>query len=66
LIEWQGEPAYFAPFDVELARIPLEPASRVAEAMAWLTIADNGHDTPSIPYNHDMVARGRRRIPPTL
>jgi uncharacterized protein (DUF885 family) len=62
LIEWQGEPAYFAPFDVELARIPLEPASRVAEAMAWLTIADNGHDTPSIPYNHDMVAYGRRRI----
>jgi len=40
LIEWQGEPAFFAPFDVELSRIPLEPASRVAEAMAWLTIAD--------------------------
>ena len=66
LIEWQGKPAYFAPFDVELARIPLEPASRVAEAMAWLMIADDGHDRPSIPYNREMVAHGRRRISPTL
>jgi uncharacterized protein (DUF885 family) len=61
LIEWQGEPAYFAPFDVELARIPLEPASRVAEAMAWLTIADTAHDKPAIRYHTALLADGRKR-----
>jgi hypothetical protein len=61
LIEWQGEPAYFAPFDVELARIPLEPASRVAEAMAWLTIADTAHHKPAIPYHTALLADGRKR-----
>jgi hypothetical protein len=40
LVEWQGEPAYFAPFDMDLKRIAAEPALRVAEALAWLTIAD--------------------------
>ena len=46
LIEWQGEPGYFAPYDTELPRIVQEPAQRVGEAMAWLAIAD--------------AARGRR------
>ncbi len=62
LIEWQGEPAYFAPFDVELARIPLEPATRVAEAMAWLAIADKRPDTSPTAYNRGLVSDGRKRI----
>jgi hypothetical protein len=62
LIEWQGEPAYFAPFDVELARIPLEPATRVAEAMAWLAIADKRPDTSPTVYNRGVLSHGRKRI----
>ncbi|MES3153073.1 DUF885 family protein [Sphingomonas faeni] len=62
LVEWQGEPAYFAPFDVELARIPLEPAARVAEAMAWLTIADTAHGKATIAYHTALLAHGRMRI----
>ncbi len=61
LIAWQGEPAYFAPFDVELARIPLEPASRVAEAMAWLAIADTAHGKPPIAYHAALLGHGRLR-----
>lgn len=62
LIEWQGEPAYFAPFDVELTRIPLEPASRVADAVAWLTIADTALGKPRIAYHTALLAAGRMRI----
>ncbi len=62
LIEWQGEPAYFAPFDVELARIPLEPASRVADAMAWLTIADLARGRPPIAFHTSVLGHGRKRI----
>ncbi|WP_151990168.1 DUF885 family protein [Sphingomonas aurantiaca] len=62
LIEWQGEPAYFAPFDVELARIPLEPAARVAEAMAWLTMADHGRNRPPIAYARALLFEGRKRM----
>lgn len=61
LIEWQGEPAYFAPFDVELARIPLEPATRVAEAMAWLTIADTARGNSPVAYHTALLAHGRKR-----
>jgi hypothetical protein len=62
LIEWQGEPAYFAPFDVELARIPLEPATRVAEAMAWLTIADTARGNFPVAYHTALIAHGRQRV----
>ena len=62
LIEYQGEPAYFAPFDVELARIPLEPAARVAEAMAWLAIADRAHHQSPITYHAALLVDGRKRI----
>ena len=62
LIEWQGEPAYFAPFDVELARIPLEPATRAAEAMAWLAIADTEHGRPPTAYLRKLLMHGRRRV----
>ncbi|TCP92967.1 uncharacterized protein (DUF885 family) [Sphingomonas sp. PP-CE-1A-559] len=61
LIEWQGEPAYFAPFDVELARIPVEPATRVAEAMAWLTIADTARGKSPAAYHTALLAHGRKR-----
>ncbi len=54
LLQWMGEPAYFAPFDIELARMPLEPASRLAEAVAWLAIADR-------PETAALLAEGRRR-----
>lgn len=62
LIEWQGEPAYFAPFEIELARLPLEPAARVAEAMAWLAIADTAPGKPPIAYHTALLAGGRKRI----
>lgn len=62
LIEWQGKPAYFAPFDVELSRIPLEPAVRVAEAMAWLTMADHGRNRAPIAYKSALLFEGRRRM----
>ncbi|KQM64970.1 hypothetical protein ASE75_07880 [Sphingomonas sp. Leaf17] len=58
LVAWQGEPAYFAPFDVELARIPIEPASRVTEAMAWLAIADAPQSATGWAAR---LADGRRR-----
>ena len=60
-IEWQGQPAYFAPFDIELARIPLEPSARVAEAMAWLAIADNSRNTLATSYRSLLLA-GRKRV----
>lgn len=60
--DWQGPPAYFAPFDVELARIPLEPGSRVAEAMAWLAIADNSCSRLPTAYHRNLLLHGRRRI----
>jgi hypothetical protein len=62
LIEWQGEPAYFAPFDIELTRIPLEPATRVAEAMAWLTIADTDRGKSPVAYHTALIAHGRQRV----
>lgn len=37
--ETLGEPAYFAPFEDDLARIAAEPSARTAEVLAWLDIA---------------------------
>ncbi|SFN87541.1 protein of unknown function [Sphingomonas sp. OK281] len=62
LTEWQGQPAYFAPFDSELARIPLEPGTRVAEAMAWLAIADNSRNTWATSYHRSLLLAGRKRV----
>ncbi|MEG3163342.1 DUF885 family protein [Sphingomonas sp. PB2P19] len=62
--EWLGEPAYFAPFDTELARIPLEPASRLAEALAWLAIADGAQGKSGaarVAYHQAILADGRKR-----
>lgn len=64
LVAWQGEPAYFAPFDTELPRIAAEPASRVAEAMAWLAIADAVGDrrgATRIAVHQRLLRHGRMR-----
>lgn len=60
LVEWQGEPAYFAPFDMDLKRIAAEPALRVAEALAWLTIADLAR-TDQRGVHSVALAHGRMR-----
>lgn len=64
LVAWQGEPAYFAPFDTDLARIVAEPASRAAEALAWLAIADRAPRAVSARkgFHRDMLAGGRKRL----
>jgi uncharacterized protein (DUF885 family) len=64
LVAWQGEPAYFAPFETELPRIAAEPASRVAEAMAWLAIADAVGDrrgATRIAVHQRLLRHGRMR-----
>ncbi len=66
LTEWQGQPAYFAPFDIELARIPLEPGTRVAEAMAWLAIADDGRRKRATAYHRSLLLSGRKRVNLTI
>lgn len=61
---WMGEPGYFAPFDVELARIPLEPATRLADAVAWLAIADGAQGKRGadlIAYRRRVLVGGRKR-----
>jgi uncharacterized protein (DUF885 family) len=60
--EWQGEPAYFAPFGTELARIPLEPGTRVAEAMAWLAIVDQSRSRSPTVYHRGLLLPGRKQI----
>lgn len=64
LIAWQGEPGYFAPFDIELPRIRQEPGSRVAEAMAWLRIADAARGKRGaalVAFHQRLLASGRCR-----
>jgi len=65
LTDWQGQPAYFAPFDIELARIPLEPGTRVAEALAWLAIADQSRSRSPAAYHKSLLLPGREQIFPT-
>ncbi|MGP7795678.1 DUF885 family protein [Sphingomonas sp. CLY1604] len=65
LVAWQGEPAYFAPYDTELPRIAREPASRVGEAMAWLAIADavgTRAGRRRIAAHRRLLDHGRMRI----
>jgi uncharacterized protein (DUF885 family) len=64
LVAWMGEPGYFAPFDAELARIPVEPGTRLADAVTWLAIADGARGKRGgrlAGYHHAMLADGRRR-----
>ena len=64
LVAWQGEPVYFAPFDTDLRRIVAEPASRAAEALAWLAIADRAPRAvrDRRAFHRDMLAGGRKRL----
>lgn len=61
LVEWQGEPGYFAPFPLELDRITAEPASRAAEAFVWLTLADLHPGRERKAFHHVVLADGRKR-----
>lgn len=64
LVNWQGEPAYFAPFDGDLARIVAEPASRAAEGLAWLAIADRAPRAVAArkAFHRAILAGGRKRM----
>jgi uncharacterized protein (DUF885 family) len=60
-IAWQGEAAYFAPFDVDVKRIVNDPALRVAEALAWLTMDDlASHDAAGL--HRVALGHGRMRL----
>lgn len=61
LVEWQGEPVYFAPFDSDLARIQAEPASRASEAMTWLALADCARGRHAVAYHRMATFHGRMR-----
>jgi uncharacterized protein (DUF885 family) len=64
LVAWQGEPGYFAPFEVDLPRIAKEPATRAAEAMAWLNLADTAAQVPAadrVAFHQAMLRHGRMR-----
>ncbi len=64
LIEWQGVPAYFAPFDSDLARIAAEPATRAAEMLAALAIEDGARGKRGqtlVRFHQSMLVDGRMR-----
>ncbi|MBB4153376.1 uncharacterized protein (DUF885 family) [Sphingomonas jinjuensis] len=63
-IEWQGAPVYFASFDTELTRTLREPASRAAEALAWLALADRAPRDPARRrrWHAAVLANGRKRL----
>ena len=64
LVAWQGEPAYFAPFDADLARIQKEPLVRAAEMLSALSIEDGARGRTGkrrARYHHLLLANGRMR-----
>lgn len=64
LREWQGEPAYFAPFATDLGKIVAEPGAKAAEAAAWLAIADHAPRDPVCwkAFHTSLLAAGRKRV----
>lgn len=65
LEEWQGEPACFAPFEADLPRIAAEPATRTAEALCWLAIADRARGRTGATlarFHRALLAHGRMRL----
>jgi uncharacterized protein (DUF885 family) len=58
---WMGEPVYFAPFAADLDRIGQEPASRAAEALVWLTLADLARGRDLRAYHQAVLVDGRKR-----
>ena len=65
LVEWQGEPAYFAAFDPDLARIAVEPGVRAAEALAALALDDRAARLTGLRltrFHAAVLAGGRKRL----
>lgn len=61
----QGVPAYFAPFETDLARIAGEPAVRAAEALIWLGIVGlTRHSNSGLlcQANSRILANGRKSL----
>lgn len=64
LVELQGVPAYFAPFDTDLARIAADPATRTAEMLFALAIEDGArakHGAALIAFHQAILVDGRMR-----
>ena len=64
LVAWQGEPACFAPFDMDLDRIVKEPMTRAAEMLGSVALEDGarGRTDGGRARYHDMIlANGRMR-----
>ncbi|MFZ5793976.1 MAG: DUF885 family protein, partial [Pseudomonadota bacterium] len=64
LLAWQGEPAYFAPFDADLGRIVQEPMTRAAEMLFALAIENGARGRSGIAlarYHHVLLDHGRMR-----
>ncbi|MGY2734116.1 DUF885 family protein [Sphingomonas sp. UYP23] len=64
LVDWQGEPVAFAPFDSDLARIAQDPMTRTAEMMAALAIEDGARGRRGAAlrhYHQAILAFGRMR-----
>jgi hypothetical protein len=61
----QGVPAYFAPFETDLARIAGEPAVRAAEALTWLGLAGltpRSNTRLLCQANSRILANGRKPL----
>lgn len=61
----QGVPAYFAPFETDLARIASDPAVRAAEALIWLGIAGltlRSNSRLLCQANSRILANGRKPL----
>lgn len=64
LVDWQGVPAYFAPFDTDLPRIAAEPVTRTAEMLFALAIEDGARakrGAALIAFHQAMLVDGRMR-----
>lgn len=59
--ETMGEPAYFAPFATDLARLRKEPASRAAEAAVAFALTDGARGRQLRDWHRIVLAHGRKR-----
>jgi uncharacterized protein (DUF885 family) len=66
ILQAQGVPAYFAPFETDLQRIVAEPATRAAEALTWLALADRAAPlrTPAArrAFHQRVLRHGRQPL----
>jgi hypothetical protein len=64
LVTWHGEPAYFAPFDADLARIEQEPMTRAAEMLFALAFEDGARTLSPVArraFHERALVHGRMR-----